>query len=165
MRQRGDQVLTQIFRLNHENAEQPGAGAAAFDQPQQHHQRQRRQQTLVITDYADNLQRIGQIIAALDNPASGTWKSSRCKHAVAATWRLWCSAWPLAVREPGAVHAVRPAPGGSGMSVMADPRSNSLMVRASNPARLAAARGDDRQAGPATAGPAAALAATSRWCT
>ena len=40
----GDQVITQIFRLNHENAEQPGAGAAPADQPQQHDQRQPRQQ-------------------------------------------------------------------------------------------------------------------------
>ena len=41
---RGDQIITQIFRLNHENPNNLVAGAAPADQPQQHHQRQPGQQ-------------------------------------------------------------------------------------------------------------------------
>jgi general secretion pathway protein D len=52
--------------------QQPGAGAQAPDQPEQHDQRQPGNNTLVITDYADNLQRIGKIIAAMDVPRAAT---------------------------------------------------------------------------------------------
>jgi len=40
--------------------------------------------SLVITDYADNLQRIGKIIAALDTPSSGDIQVIPLQHAVAA---------------------------------------------------------------------------------
>ena len=48
--------------------EQPGGGAATADQPQQHHQCEPGNSSLVITDYADNLSRMAKIIAALDQP-------------------------------------------------------------------------------------------------
>ncbi len=48
------------------------AGAAAADQPQQHHHRLPAEQHLVITDYADNLQRIDRIIEAIDQPGTGS---------------------------------------------------------------------------------------------
>jgi hypothetical protein len=40
----GSQIVTQIFRLNYESGQQPGADPAPADQPQQHHQREPRQQ-------------------------------------------------------------------------------------------------------------------------
>ena len=40
--------------------------------------------SLVITDYADNLQRIGKIIAAMDTPASGDVEVIPLRYAVAA---------------------------------------------------------------------------------
>ena len=40
----GSQIVTQIFRLNYEIGRQPGADPAAADQPQQHDQREPRQQ-------------------------------------------------------------------------------------------------------------------------
>ena len=43
-RVRGDQIATQVFRLNFEIRRQPGAGVAPADHPQQHHQRQPGQQ-------------------------------------------------------------------------------------------------------------------------
>ncbi|MEO7337193.1 MAG: type II secretion system secretin GspD, partial [Caldimonas sp.] len=98
--------------------------------------------TLVITDYADNLQRIGKIIAAMDTPAAGDIEVIPLKYAVAAdiatlVQRMTDSAGPVGVAQvPGA------APGGSAAaSVQVDSRSNSLLVRAPNPARMASIRG------------------------
>jgi general secretion pathway protein D len=136
---RGDQILTQIFNLKHENPNNlvpilrplisanntinvsPGTNA------------------LVITDYADNLQRLQRIIAALDAPAFTDFEVVPLKHAVAAdiaplAQRLADgSGGPIAAAVPGA------AGGGGATTIVADSRSNSLIVRAPNAARLAVA--------------------------
>ena len=65
--------------------------------------------TLVITDYADNLQRIGKIIAAMDTPASGDVEVIALTYAVAADIA------PLVQRmtdSSGAAGGGLPAPGG-----------------------------------------------------
>ena len=61
----GGQIVTQIFKAQLRKRQQPGTDAAPADQPEQHHQRQPGTNALVITDYADNLQRLA-IIAAMD---------------------------------------------------------------------------------------------------
>ena len=48
--------------------------------------------TLVITDYADNLQRLAQIIATMDTPAAGDVEVIPLRYAVAADIRRCCSA-------------------------------------------------------------------------
>jgi general secretion pathway protein D len=47
--------------------------------------------SLVITDYADNLQRLGRIIAALDVSNATDVEVMPLKHAIAPTWRRWCA--------------------------------------------------------------------------
>jgi general secretion pathway protein D len=132
---RGDQVLTQIYRLTHENANNLVPVLRPLISPNNTINANPGNNTLVITDYADNLQRIGKIIAAMDTPTTGDVEVITLKHAVASdiaalVQRLTDSAGGTA---PG-------APGGTGASVLVDPRSNSLLVRAPNPARLAAVR-------------------------
>jgi general secretion pathway protein D len=68
---RGDQVLTQIFRLNYENANNLVPVLRPLISPNNTINANPGNNTLVITDYADNLQRIGQIVAAMDVPAGG----------------------------------------------------------------------------------------------
>ena len=67
---RGDQVLTQIFRLNHENPNNLVAVLRPLISPNNTINANPGNNTLIITDYADNLQRIGRIIAALDTPGA-----------------------------------------------------------------------------------------------
>ena len=130
---RADQVLTQIFSLRYENANNlvtvlrplitanntinvsPGTNA------------------VVITDYADNLQRLGKIIAALDQPAGTDIEIVPLKHAVAADLAQLVQrlSEASAAGTPGGVAAA------GGITVAADSRSNSLIVRAPNRARLA----------------------------
>ena len=63
--------MTQIFRLNHENANNLVPVLRPLISPNNTINANPGNNTLVITDYADNLQRIGKIIAAMDVPASG----------------------------------------------------------------------------------------------
>jgi general secretion pathway protein D len=135
---RGDQVITQIFKLAHENANNLVPVLRPLISPNNTINANPGNNTLVITDYADNLQRIGKIIAAMDTPAAGDVEVIPLKYAVAAdvaalVQRLTDSAGGTA-GVPGA------APAGGAASVLVEPRSNALLVRAANPARMASIR-------------------------
>ena len=136
---RGDQVLTQIFKLNHENANNLVPVLRPLISPNNPIHANPGNNSLVITDYADNLQRIAKIIAAMDTPASGDVEVIPLLHAVAA------DVAPLVQRMTDAGGAAA-APGVAGVtaggaaSVMVEPRSNSLLVRAQNPAKMASIR-------------------------
>jgi general secretion pathway protein D len=140
--QRGDQVLTQIFRLNHENPNNLVAVLRPLISPNNTINANPGTSTLVVTDYADNLQRIGRIIAALDQPANTDVEIIPLRYAVASdvvtlVQRLSDASGGGAGAAQGALPG---APGGASTSVLADPRSNSLLVRAASPAKLAQIR-------------------------
>ena len=95
--------------------------------------------SLVITDYADNLRRIARIIAALDVANATDIEVIELKNAIAVDLA------PLVLRllesggvagQPGAA-----SDGGFKSSVVAEPRSNALIVRAANAARMAQIKG------------------------
>ncbi|MEO7055377.1 MAG: type II secretion system secretin GspD [Caldimonas sp.] len=136
---RGDQVLTQIFRLNHENANNLVPVLRPLISPNNTINANPGNNTLVITDYADNLQRIGQIIAAMDVPASGDVEVIQLRHAVAADiapliQRLTDSGVASPAGAAGAA-ATLAAP-----SILIDTRSNSLIVRSPNASRMSSIR-------------------------
>ena len=138
---RGDQILTQIFRLNHENANNLVPVLRPLISPNNTINANPSNNTLVITDYADNLQRIARIIAAMDTPSAGDVEVIVLKHAVASdiaplVQRLTDGGTnPVVAGAP----AVAGAAGAGSNSVIADPRNNSLLVKGS-PARLASIR-------------------------
>ncbi|WP_083440675.1 type II secretion system secretin GspD [Aquincola tertiaricarbonis] len=139
---RGDQVITQIFKLSHENPNNLVAILRPLISANNTINANPSNSTLVITDYADNLQRLGRIISALDQPANTDIEVVPLQHAVASDMAALVQR--LADGGGGAaVPGVPVAPGGAGAgsgSVLADPRSNSLIVRAANPVKLAQIR-------------------------
>jgi general secretion pathway protein D len=80
----GDQIITQIFPLNHENANNLVPVLRPLISPNNTINANPGNNSLVITDYADNLQRIARIIAAMDTPAAGDVEIIPLKHSVAA---------------------------------------------------------------------------------
>ncbi len=134
---RGDQVITQIFSLRYENPNNLVAVLRPLISANNTINANPGSNSLVITDYADNLQRIAKIIAALDQPAGTDIEIVPLQYAVAADLA------PLVQRlSDGAgatVPGAQPGLGGSA-TVVADARSNSLIIRAANPSRLAALR-------------------------
>lgn len=151
---RGDQVLTQVFRLNHENPNNLVAVLRPLISPNNTINANPATSSLVITDYADNLARLGRIIAALDQPAATEIDVIPLQHAVAGdiaalVQRMGEGAATGAPGVPGATAAT---------SVLADPRSNALIIRAANPARLATMRAlVARLDRPGTDGPAGSI--------
>ena len=136
---RGDQVLTQIFRLNHENANNLVPVLRPLISPNNTINANPGNNTLVITDYADNLERIGKIIAAMDTPASGDVEVIQLRYAVASDIA------PLIQRLTDSSAQSAPAAAGGAAtlaapSILIDTRSNSLIVRSPNPARMASIR-------------------------
>lgn len=138
---RGDQIITQVFRLNYENANNLVTVLRPLISPNNTINANPGNNTLVITDYADNLQRIARIIAAVDTPSSTDVEVVPLQHAVAADMAQLVQR--LADGGGATVGGVQlpqgvPGLGGTGgaVSVIAEPRSNSLIIRAANPARI-----------------------------
>ena len=150
----GGQIQTQIFRLTHENANNLVAVLRPLISPNNTINVNPGTNALVITDYGDNLQRIARIIAALDVSNATGVEVVRLKHAVAADLaplvaRLLESsaspALPVPTSVPGQPAGAASASlgaGGAGFhtTILPEPRSNALILRAANPARLALAR-------------------------
>ena len=134
-----NQVVTQIFKLNHENANNLVPILRPLISPNNTINVNPGTNALVITDYADNLRRLGRIVAALDVANATDVEVIPLRHAVAADMV------PLLQKliEPGSTGSA-PAQGqadtGFRNTLLAEPRSNSLVIRAANPARLALLR-------------------------
>lgn len=139
-RSRGDQVVTQVFRLNYESANSLVPVLRPMISPNNTITAYPANNTLVITDYAENLQRLARIIAAVDAPASGEVELVPLRNAIASDVALVLQK----LLDPGAAGAAGAAGGTADAtlrtSVVAEPRSNSLMIRATSRARLQQAR-------------------------
>ncbi|WP_025598133.1 type II secretion system secretin GspD [Burkholderia sp. WSM2230] len=130
---RGDQVVTQVFVLKNESANNllpvlrplisPNNTVAAYPA----------NNTIVVTDYADNVRRIAQIIAGVDTAAGQSVSVVQLKNANA----LDIATQLNKMLDPGAIGSTDAT---LKVSITADPRTNSLLIRASNGARLAAAK-------------------------
>jgi general secretion pathway protein D len=134
---RGDQVLTQIFKLNHENPNNLVAVLRPLISPNNTINANPGNNTLVITDYADNLQRIARIIATLDTPAATDVEVIPVQYGVASDLAA------IIQRLGDGAVAGAPVPGAAGggpFTVLVDPRANALILRAANPVRMASLR-------------------------
>ncbi|RAS31976.1 type II secretion system secretin GspD [Paraburkholderia bryophila] len=130
---RGDQVVTQVFVLKNESANNllpvlrplisPNNTVAAYPA----------NNTIVVTDYADNVRRIAQIIAGVDTAAGQSVSVVPLKNANA----IDIAQQLTKMLDPGAIGSTDAT---LKVQITADPRTNSLLIRASNGARLAAAK-------------------------
>ena len=132
------QIITQIFRLNYETANNLVPVLRPLISPNNTINVNPGNNSLIITDYADNLQRMGTIIAALDVVNATGVEIIHLRNAIATDMA------PLVTRliesGAGAGAAVGQADTSFKTTLMAEPRSNSLILRAANPARLALVR-------------------------
>ena len=132
----GDRLVTEVFALKYESAVQlvnvlrplitPNNAIAAVPTGN----------ALVITDYAENLKRIEKIVGSLDVPPAGEAIMVPIRYASALD--LVQIMGRLLVDSPG-------APGGTPdaqqrVTLVADTRSNSVLVRGENASRVARAR-------------------------
>ncbi len=130
----GNQIATQIFKLNYESANNLVPVLRPLISPNNTINANPGNNSLVITDYADNLRRIARIIAAVDVANATDVEVLPLKHAIAVDLA------PLVLR----LVESSGTPGAGGQAdtsfktvLMAEPRSNAIILRAANPARLA----------------------------
>ncbi len=130
----GNQITTQIFKLNFEPANNLVAILRPLISPNNTINVNPGTNSLIITDYADNLRRLGRIIAAMDVSNATDVEILPLKHAIAVDLA------PLVLRLVES-SAAGSAPGQADTSfktiLVAEPRSNALILRAANPARVA----------------------------
>ncbi|MGJ7918330.1 type II secretion system secretin GspD [Massilia sp. LXY-6] len=124
-RAHGDQVATQVYRLQHESAANLTAVLRPLISPNNSIMADPGNNSLVITDYADNLRRLSKIIAALDAPSTGDLDVVPIRNGIASDVAT------LVTR------LMEPSPGGDAgrVTVLADARTNSVIVRAPSAAR------------------------------
>ena len=127
-RARGDQIVTEVFQLQHEPAQQVVATLRPLVTPNNVINAFPASNTVVITDYASNLARLRKVIATVDQPAPSELSTIKLRYAAAvdvgqAVQRLVPEASQAA--GPGAAPRV---------ALSVDARTNSLLVRADNPA-------------------------------
>jgi general secretion pathway protein D len=131
----GDRVVTQVFILQNESAAQlvpvlrPLITANNFIAAYPNNN------AIVITDYAENVRRIQRIIQAIDIPASGEVQVVRMQNA---------SAIDISQILQRLIPETVPSPTAPGtppkVAIAVDPRTNSLLVRAENPALMSRIR-------------------------
>ena len=132
----GGQIVTQIFKLNFESANNLVAVLRPLISPNNTINVNPGNNSLVITDYADNLRRMSRIIAAMDVSNATDIEIISLKHAIASDLA------PLVLRlldaPAGATGAVpgQAADASFKTTLVPEPRSNSLILRAANPARV-----------------------------
>ena len=131
----GNQIVTQIFRLNFESAANLLPILRPLISPNNVINVNPGNNSLIITDYADNLQRIARIIAASDVANGSDLEILPLRYAIANDLA------PLLLRLVDSGSGAAPAAGqtdtGFKTTIIAEPRSNALIVRAANPARVA----------------------------
>ena len=137
----GNQIVTQIFRLNFEPAANLVPILRPLISPNNTINVNPSNNSLVITDYADNLQRIARIIASLDVSNATDVDVIPLKNALASdlapvVQRLVDSSSGPAPGVPGQPPIQGQIDASFRTTIIPEVRSNTLLVRAANPARL-----------------------------
>lgn len=135
-RVRGDQIATQIYKLNHESAVSLANVLRPLVSANNTINANPATNTLIITDYADNLKRLTRIIAALDIPVIGELDIIKIQHAIASDMALMVNR----LLDQGAVSVGSGASDVGKVMLLADARTNSVIIRAPTTARSNLAR-------------------------
>jgi len=130
---KGDQVVSQIFHLNYESAANVVTVLRPLISPNNTINANPGNNSVVVTDYADNVKRLAKIVAALDAPSATDLDVIPVRYAIASDLATMVNK----LLEPGAGSATADA---NRVNVLADPRTNTLVLRAPSAARAGLAR-------------------------
>jgi general secretion pathway protein D len=129
-RARSGELVTRVFPLRYESATALVPILRPMVAPNNTIAAHAGNNTLVITDYADNLDRVAEVIARVDTPTSISTDVIPIEYGVA----LDVAALARQLLQSSGGDQVKQ------VNIVADPRSNSVLVRASTPERLKLAR-------------------------
>lgn len=130
------QVITQVFQIRHESAQQLVNAIKPLVANNNSISTVPGNNVLIITDYADNIRRIEKIIEALDVPVNDEPEIIPVRHASAVDIAgLLNRLFAEGAGSPGGATDVSQR-----LILVADGRTNSLILRSGNPARKARVR-------------------------
>jgi general secretion pathway protein D len=133
-RPRGDQMATKVFALRSESAAQLVTVLRPLITPSNSVVANPNNNSLVVSDYADNLARIEKIVAALDVPRGEEPRVIPIRHASAVELATTLNR----LYGDGAGNVGDPT---QRAAILADTRTNSLIVRSDNPGKIERIRG------------------------
>ena len=129
----GDRIETRIFTLKYESAVQTLPILRPLIAPNNAITAYQNSNTLVITDYASNLQRLEKIIDAIDQPSGSDPVVIPLQYASAVDVAVTVNRLFAEASQAQGATAAEPT---QRFTVVADARSNSLLVRSGDPSRL-----------------------------
>ncbi len=132
---KGDRIITKVFVLKNESATQMVSVVRPMVAPNNLVVAHASSNALVITDYVSNLKRIEQIIRAIDLPSADAPIIIPVKNASALDL-----ANSINKLMPEAAQTTASGDGNQRFVLIGDTRSNSLLLRADNPGRIARVR-------------------------
>jgi general secretion pathway protein D len=132
----GEQIVTKVFALKHESASQLVPVLRPLIAPNNTITAYANSNTIVVTDYASNVQRIERIVETIDRPGGTDPVVIPLRYASAVDVAQTVSRM---FAEPPATNGAAAEPSQK-FTVLADSRSNALLVRSGDPARLARVR-------------------------
>ncbi|HEY9103647.1 type II secretion system secretin GspD [Chitinimonas sp.] len=135
----GDRVVTQVYPLKHESATQLVPILRPLITPNNTISAYPAGNMLVITDYADNIKRLNQILANIDQPSGADLITLPLKYASAVEVAQMLGRLMPEVSVSGTSVAAVPGAQLDGVkktTVVADARANTLIIRGDNPAHL-----------------------------
>ena len=128
---RGDQIATQIIKLNHESAANLVNILRPLVSANNVINANSATNTLVITDYADNLKRLSRMVAALDVPMIGELDVIKVHYAIATDLAIMINR----LLDQGGVTNAAGVNDAGRVFLLAEARTNSLILRAPTVAR------------------------------
>jgi len=128
-KQEGDQIITRVFKLNYESANSLLPVLRPLVSPNNTINAYPGNNTIVVTDYASNIQRISELLDTIDAPTSSDVQTIKLRYAIA----LDIAAMLNKVLDSGSAGG---ADGSNKTVIMADARSNSLLIRSASPEKI-----------------------------
>ena len=128
-KQEGDQIITRVFKLNYESANNLLPVLRPLVSPNNSINAYPGNNTIVVTDYASNIQRISELLDTIDAPTSSDVQTIKLRYAIA----LDIAAMLNKVLDSGSAGG---ADGSNKTVIMADARSNSLLIRSASPEKI-----------------------------
>jgi general secretion pathway protein D len=128
-KQDGDQIITRVFKLDFESANNLLPVLRPLISPNNTINAYPGNNTIVITDYASNIQRIASLIESIDAPTSSDVQSIKLQYAIATDMATILSKVLDTATTGGADPSLK-------TMILAEPRSNSILIRGASAERI-----------------------------
>ncbi len=128
-KQEGDQIITRVFKLNYESANNLLPVLRPLVSPNNTINAYPGNNTIVVTDYASNIQRIATLIDSIDAPTSTDVQTIKLQYAFSSDVASILNK----VLDTGTTGAADPA---LKTMILSEPRTNSILIRSSSAERV-----------------------------